>query len=141
MSGEVSPDGNWLAYGSNQSSQDEVYLRPYPGPGATLPVSISGGRGSIWSADGSELYFRRDTAVMVVDVNTAADAIEIGTPRELVRGTYLASQGAREYHVAPDGRFLMLTGEVTTDGAPTLNARLILVQNWHQELLERVPVP
>ena len=65
-SAEVSPDGNWLAYRSNQSGQNEVYVQPYPGPGPTLPVSIGGGRGPVWSADGSELYYRQDSDVMVV---------------------------------------------------------------------------
>ena len=137
---EVSPDGNWLAYRSDHSGQNEVYVQPYPGPGPTLPVSIGGGRGPVWSADGSELYYRRDSDVMVVDVNSGSGAIEISTPRELLRGTYLAGDN-REYHVAPDGRFLMLTGDAPTDGTATPTAQLILVENWFEELKRLVPVP
>ena len=137
---EVSPDGNWLAYRSDHSGQNEVYVQPYPGPGPTLPVSIGGGRGPVWSADGSDLYYRRDSDVMVVDVNSGSGAIEISTPRELLRGTYLAGDN-REYHVAPDGRFLMLTGDAPTDGTATPTAQLILVENWFEELKRLVPVP
>ena len=144
---EVSPDGNWLAYRSNQSGQNEVYVQPYPGPGPTLPVSIGGGAGPVWSADGSELYYRRDTDVMVVDVNTndGPGDIDISTPRELIQGTYISAAdtpgNAREYHVAPDGRFLMMTDPVgaSTDADDTSPAQLIFVENWFEELKARVP--
>ena len=66
---EMSPDGNWLAYRWNRSGQNDVYVQPYPGPGPTLAVSLDGGRGPIWSPDGLQLYYRRNTDVMVVDVN------------------------------------------------------------------------
>ena len=80
---------------------------------------------------------------MVVDVRTGGGAIEISPPRELFQGTYLSAEGGqtRDYHVAPDGRLLMLTMDAPTDESPTPTAQLILVENWHQELLERVPVP
>lgn len=73
-------------------------------------------------------------------MNSGSGAIEISTPRELLRGTYLAGDN-REYHVAPDGRFLMLTGDAPTDGTATPTAQLILVENWFEELKRLVPVP
>ena len=137
---EVSPDGDWLAYRSNQSGQYEVYVQPYPGPGPTLPVSIGGGHGPVWSVDGSGLYYRRDGDVMVVEVNTAGGAIEIGTPREHIQGSYFtaAAGGTREYHVGQDGRLLMLTQNPPTGEIP--GGYLTLVENWFEELKDRVPV-
>ena len=137
---EVSPDGEWLAYRWNRSGQNEVYVRPYPGPGSTLAVSIDGGRGPIGSADGSELYYRRDTDIMVVDVDTGGGIIEISPPRELLRGRYIAGPagGNREYHVAPDGRFLMLTENAPTGGSQRQEAQPMLVKDGSMSLTHLV---
>src|SRR5262249_51719405 len=53
-----SPDGQWIAYTSDESGRDEVYLQPYPGPGSRIPVSRDGGTRPIWSHDGREIFFR-----------------------------------------------------------------------------------
>ncbi len=140
--GDVSPDGDWLAYRSDQSGQMEIYLQPYPGPGPTVPVSIGGGHSVTWSADGSELFYRgRGNRMMAVALNSDGFTRRLGTPTELFQGSYLmeAAGGSRQYHVAPDGRFLMLTGNASTDeGSPP--AQLTFVQHWFEELKERVPV-
>ena len=142
---DVSPDGNWLAYFSDQSGQPEVYVQPYPGPGPIQPVSIGGGIGPVWSADGAELYYRRGSEVMAVDVNTSSGTIDISTPREFLPDTYISVQdtpgGNREYHVLPDERLLMLRANTPTDESAAPTDQLILVLNWHSELLERVPIP
>src|SRR5262249_25473472 len=52
-----SPDGHWLAYASFESGQSEVYVRPYPGPGAGQPISTGGGGGPAWSRNGRELFY------------------------------------------------------------------------------------
>ena len=51
-----SPDGHWLAYDSDESGRTEVYVRPYPGPGARVQVSTDGGRNPVWARDG-RVYF------------------------------------------------------------------------------------
>ena len=134
---EVSPNGNWLAYRSDQSGQIEVYLQPYPGPGPTVPVSIGGGNHVTWSRDGSELFYRQGTSMMAVEVN--ADGT-VGTPTELFDGDYVVSGrgGVRQYHVAPDGRFLMLrSGDASiTDTALT---QVVLVQHFDEELTRLFP--
>ena len=134
---DVSPDGRWMAYRSDQSGQMEIYLQPYPGPGPTVPVSIGGGDMVTWSSDGSELFYRIENRMMAVGVN---DDGTVGTPRELFDGNFFAQPGGiRNYHVAPDGRFLMLkSGDASTDSQPI--AQVLLVQNWFEELKERVPV-
>jgi serine/threonine-protein kinase len=135
---EVSPDGNWLTYRSNQSGQLEIYLEPYPGPGQTVPVSRGGGDLVTWSTDGSELYYRSGSRLMAVDVTPDGT---VSPPVELFDGNYIvAPNGVRQYHVAPDGRFLMMRDATSTATNDTF-AQVVLVQNWFEELKERVPVP
>jgi len=55
----VSPDGKWMAYTSDASGRDEVYVRPFPAPGATVQLSVGGAETPIWSRSGRELFFRR----------------------------------------------------------------------------------
>ena len=52
-----SPDGRWLAFVSDVSGRDEVYVEPYPGPGTPVVVSASGGRGPVWNRNGRELIY------------------------------------------------------------------------------------
>ena len=127
-----------MAYRSDQSGQIEVYLQPYLGPGPTVPVSIGGGDLVTWSSDGSELFYRIENRMMAVGVNPDGT---VSTPTQLFEGNYFAQpNGIRNYHVAPDGRFLMLkSGDVSTDDQSV--TQVVLVQNWFQELTERVPLP
>jgi Tol biopolymer transport system component len=139
---EVSPDGRWLVYRSDQSGQMEVYVQPYPGPGPTVPVSIGGGTSVTWLPDGSELMiYRLDDRMMVVSVSADEGRVRIGQPTDLFRGAYIAAAlgGARQYHVAPDGRFLMLKDVVGQSPGDELPPQVVLVQNWFEELRERVP--
>ena len=55
---EFSPDGRWLVYTSDESGRDEVYVRPYPGPGRAMQISTAGGSSPGWSRDGSEVFYR-----------------------------------------------------------------------------------
>ena len=93
---------------------------PYPGPGPRVTVSIGGGQNVVWAPGGSELFYRRlDGQLMAVDMREDGT---VGTPTELFEGNYVsAGPGAtRLYHIAPDGRFLMMkdAGTATTeDGA------------------------
>ena len=138
----LSPSGEWLAYRSNQSGQSEVYVQPYPGPGPTVPVSIGGGVAPTWSSDGSELSFATfsGSGVLGVTVTTSGDQIQVGLPRELLPAGYFLSLG-REHDLGRDGRFLMLSPEGQTTANVDRLTQVVLVQNWFQELTERVPVP
>ena len=106
-----------------------------------MPVSIGGGESVTWSPDGSELIYRLDDRMMVVSVITEGETVRIGRPTELFRGTYVAAlnNGSRQYHVAPDGRFLMLKEAVVQNPEDALPPQVVLVQNWLEELRERVP--
>jgi len=137
---DLSPDGRWLAYVSNQQSgRQQVYVQPYPGPGARQQISVDGGTAPAWSRDGRELFYMTassiggqaaPTKMMVVPV-ALNPAFTAGTPRILFEGRYGTTANIRGYDVAPDGRFLMVEQK---DRAPTRLAAMIIVQNWTEEL-------
>ena len=139
--GEFSPDGQWIAYQSNESGRNEVYVRTFVPPGApaaaTEPVrqwqvSTTGGIMPTWSADGKELYYLNpEGAMMAAPVTVGASSLAPGTPVVLfatrIVGGGLDAQQGRQYDVAPDGRFLVNT---LLDGA---DAPIRLILNWNPE--------
>jgi Tol biopolymer transport system component len=105
----LSPDGRWLAYQSDQSGRMEVYVRPYPGPGAQVPVSLQGGTEPAWSRNGRELFYRAGDTLMVASI-TSAPTFAVTARRALFSGSFLSSGRFREYDVAPDGQHFVMVG-------------------------------
>jgi WD40 repeat protein len=131
-SGRFSPDGSAFAYVSDElGGEFQVYVTPYPGPGKRIPVSIDGGLSPIWSADGSELYFRQGSKVMAASV-TLEPEIDVSAPAELFDGPYTVDlSGHQRYDVAPDGRFLMVENSE--------DFRIVIVEGFFQELNHLLP--
>ena len=131
------PAGGWLAYVSDESGADEVYVRPHPGPGPQVPISVAGGTEPVWSRDGSELFYRLGAEMMAVDVQTTG-GLTAAPPRVLFSNDRLALElggvgGNASYDVHPDGeRFVML------DAVP-LPSDVQVVVNWFEELERLVP--
>ena len=142
----LSPDGRWLAYFSNETGTQLIYVQPFPNiDDGQWNVSLSVGADPVWSPDGRELFYRRPTDLMVAQVETEP-TFSSRTPEPLfsLSGYEVGGGGTgRRFDLAPDGdRFIFRksgTAEQTSDDEP-FNG-LIFVQNWHQELIERVPVP
>ena len=134
---EISPDGGWLAYQSNTSGQDEIYVRPFPNveDGQWL-ISRGGGTRPLWSPDGRELfYLDSGNRLMAVDVQTKP-SFAPGNAEELFGG-YYARQAGRTYDISLDGeRFLMIKQSGSDE---TSSTEFILVQNWFEELKRLVP--
>ncbi len=105
----TSPDGRWIAYTSNESGRDEVYVRPFPDiQSGRWQVSAGGGREPLWAFDGQQLYYRSGNAIFEVDVITQG-AFVASAPQVLVEGTYVAGDYLPSYDVSPDGdRFLLM---------------------------------
>jgi eukaryotic-like serine/threonine-protein kinase len=122
----VSPDGRWVAYISNVSGADEVYVLPSEGSSAPQLVSVGGGTDPVWSRDGTELFYRRGNAILAVTITTAP-TFTAGRPIELFTGRYDLTQ-AGNWDVQPDGRFVM----VKADPATTRQFQVVL--NWFEEL-------
>jgi serine/threonine-protein kinase len=124
-----SPDGRFLAYVSDETGRNDVYVQPYPGPGGRWLVSPDGGEDPVWSADGRELIFRRGDELIAASVQTAP-TFAVGGQRRLFEGRYEAANAGRNYDVAPDGRrFVMVRNEEPAD-AMTFH----VVLNWFSEL-------
>jgi serine/threonine-protein kinase len=130
---DVSPDGRWIAYQSDDSGRNEVYVRPFPNAAAgRRQVSVSGGTRPLWSRDGRELFFLDPNRRMtVVDVRTGP-SLTFGRPRTLFDTTPLGLEGQqRNFDLAPDGkRFLMVRNLPPPPDVPAL----VLIQNWLGEL-------
>jgi serine/threonine-protein kinase len=133
-SASVSPDGRWLAYMSNESGRNQVYVQSFPGAESRRQVSIEGGEEPQWSRAGTELFFRNVNAMVAIDV-TLGSAFSHGKPRILFEGSYSYDvAGTVSYAVTRDGqRFLMR--ETPLDPA----GRLQVVINWFTELQRLVP--
>jgi Tol biopolymer transport system component len=124
-----SPDGKWVAYASDESGRQEVYVVKYPSLDRKSPISNAGGNHPVWSRDGKELFYRQGDAMMAVEVSTSGE-LKAGLPRRLFAGAFTGVAQDGSFDVAPDGkRFVM----VMSDDAATLN-RLTLVQNWPEEV-------
>ena len=138
--GVVSPDGNWLAYESNESGERfEIFLRPFPNVSERREkVSLDGGRFPVWGPKGSnELFF--------VDLNGGMMAASVTLSPSLILGRVTRlfewekpprGPSGTPYDVSPlDGRFLL--EKPVTDGPSGVNISVVL--NWFEELRERVP--
>ena len=136
----ISPDGNWIAYASDETGQDEVYVQRFPGLGAKKPISTDGGEQPLWSPDGSELFYRGPRGMMAVPVDTEP-TFSAGDPEVLFEQQYFIARGGRTYDVAPDGRFLMIKVGATTDDGSAPTTQIILVEHWFEELKRLVPSP
>ena len=140
----LSPDGRWIAYLSDESGRNQIYVRPFPNvDDGKWQVSTNGGTDPVWSTDGRQLFFVDipNRRLMVANVETDP-AFSWDTPTELVTlSGFDWAAGGRRYDLAPDGeRFVVrkIGGAQTTGGAAFDG--LIFVENWFEELKERVPV-
>jgi serine/threonine-protein kinase len=131
----LSPNGGWIAYASDESGSNEIYMRPYPGPGAKIQVSTDGGDGPLWSGDGKALFYSRGRAMITVEVTTDPN-LRVGAPSKLFEVPYFLQDFTVNYDVAPDGQsFLMVKPRAHTGATRELH----IVLNWFEELKAKVP--
>jgi hypothetical protein len=127
MSAKLSPSGQWLAYVSDETRREEIYVQAFPTPGAKLKISVNGGDLPVWSRDGNELFFiGLDHKLMAVEMkrdSVEGGQFEAGVPRPLF-DTRIRS-GYSWFDVSEDGRFLM---PIQTE--PSGSAAITVVVNW-----------
>ncbi|MGD8278957.1 MAG: protein kinase [Gemmatimonadota bacterium] len=128
---QVSPDGRLLAFTSEQSGREEVYVARWPGMSNRQTVSLDGGTEPRWTKGGRELVFRHGTAFLALTLDP--ESAELGTPRVLFNAPIVDTQLSNtSYDVTADGeRFIMATRP--TDRAP----RRVMVITRFFELLKR----
>ena len=142
-----SPDGKWIAYGTNESGRYEVFVAPFPALSPRTRVSTDGGLHPLWSPDGSELYYRTGLSlealasrslsvtskIMAVPIQTAP-TLSVGTPHELFEGPYFNS--GHDWAITPDGRdFIFIRDKEGQNGPGEMN----VVLNWFEDLKRLAP--
>jgi len=135
---EIAPDGRWLAYESNESGREEIYVRPFPDvSGGRWQVSTGGGRMPLWSRNGQELFYGSpDGALMGVRMEPGP-SWRSSTPARILQSQFAYSGFGRAFDIARDGRrFLMIREGGGNEAAPQ---NLVVVQNWLEELKRLVP--
>jgi Tol biopolymer transport system component len=144
VNADISPDGRWMAYQSNESGTGrfEVYVRPFPDvDSGKWQISSGGGGWPVWARSGRELFYfvgsGRTAGLMSVPIQPGA-TFTWDKPRLLFEGPYIGPNFGRSYDVSPDGsRFLMIKDDLPSDAAPA--PQLVVVQNWFEELKRLVP--
>jgi serine/threonine-protein kinase len=143
LNAEVSPDGRWLAYDSNESGIDEVYVRPFPDVEAgRWQVTTGGASRAKWAHNGRELFYLNGRNELMAVSVSGSSTWEVGRPTKILDARYFygeVNNVNRPYDVSQDGtRFLMLK---LANGAEqsALQIDIIVVRNWFTELRQRAP--
>ena len=133
-----SPDGRWLAYMSNESGNNELYVRPFPGPGGKWQISTGGGSLPRWSRNGKELFYRTlDSRIMVATYTASGDSFHAEKPQSWSPGQFTSlGTSTYNYDIHPDGkRFAVLK---TPDmGQATTVYKVNFVFNFFDEVRRR----
>jgi serine/threonine protein kinase/Tol biopolymer transport system component len=135
--GAFSPGGQWIAYVSDESGQNEVYVAAASGQGEKWQISSGGGAEPVWARNGRELFYRSGNKMMAAEVSTG-EQFSAAKPKELFESDFEHRRGpvnnlTPDYDVSPDGRrFLMIqpVGPATAAAAPGLHLDL----NWFRDL-------
>jgi Tol biopolymer transport system component len=131
--GVISPNGKYIAYGSNETGTLEIFVRSFPDLKGKWQVSVGGGGNPLWSPDGKELFYVTNVnKMMAVSINTS-QVFSAGAPRELfdVSQMWLPNNPVTNFDITPDGkRFIMLQSTKGSSRSTSFN----YVQNWVKEL-------
>jgi len=145
---EVSPDGRWMAYESNETGQSQVFVRPYPNVDAgRWQISTTGGTRPLWARSGRELFFLDQSDLLTsVAVHATASSFDAGRPVRLLSTKYSAGSTTRGYNLraydaSVDGQQFLMLKEPTASpsAAPAPPPTLTIVLAWIEELKARVP--
>jgi serine/threonine-protein kinase len=140
VNAELSRNGRWLAYQSNESGREEIFVRPFPSitTGKTQ-VSRSGGAKPLWARNGRELFYVSNGTLMSVPVSADSTFVP-GNPSKLFDRPYLSfGPPGRLYDASPDGQRFLMTQESSMAGERPESGRFVIVLNWFEELRARVP--
>ena len=133
-SAKFSPDGRFVAYVSDESGRNEVYVRPFPGGDGKWQVSGNGGAQPRWSKNGKELFYvERDTLMAVAALTTPRFTSGLAT--RLFQDANLLGIDDPRYDVSADGRRFVLTEPVA--GTEAKPPSIHVVQNWYEEFRDR----
>ena len=127
---QFSPVGQWMAYVSDESGKDQVYIQSVPANGRAAPVSVAGGSQPRWRRDGRELFYvSPDQKMMAVPVKISATGIEAGTPHAIFEGAPESTRERIDYQPTDDGQRFLLN--LPADVVPT---PITMALNWQAGL-------
>jgi Tol biopolymer transport system component len=135
-----SPDGKWMAYSSNEFGIDDVFVRPYPGPGGKWRISTTGGKFPTWSRSGRELFYfsLSEGRIMVANYAVHGDSFSAAKPRVWSDRQVLQPNFIRVLDLHPDGkRFAVFSRQEVEETKGNLHVTFLL--NFADELRRRVP--
>ncbi len=132
--GQVSPDGRWIAYRSDETGRFEIYISSFPKPTGKLQISVAGGVTPRWRHDGKELYYLApDRKLMAVELRETGGSLQAASTQplfEIFSTMYVSGAGVNEYDVTGDGSRFVGESAITDETSAPLN----LVVNWAAEL-------
>jgi serine/threonine-protein kinase len=144
---ELSPNGHWMAYQSDESGEFQIYVRPFPQVDDDKElVSNNGGFHPLWSRDGRELFYVQPGTPQLISVsvetNETDEAFAFGDRETILNWPYFAPAEGRNYDVSPNGQRFLTVKLASAEGeTDAMRPEITVVLNWFQELTERVPVP
>ena len=126
--GRLAPQGDYLAYQSNESGTDEIYLTRFPGGEGKWQVSTHGGKGIRWTPDGDELIYRdSDGAMIAVKIQREPD-LHIAEPVRLFGSESIdLVDPAKGFAISADGKRLLMVRRIAQEGD---DPSIVIVQNW-----------
>ena len=128
LAATLSPDERWMAFVSDLSGQDEIYVTSFPQPKGRIQISSGGGTSPAWSKDGTEIFYARGDAMIAARVTTSP-GVRVLSREQMFTGSYLQYRWYRQYDLMPDGKhFLMILNPP--------RGSIEMVTNWFTELDE-----
>jgi serine/threonine-protein kinase len=134
FSPRFSPDGKWIAYVSDESGSDEVFVRPFPGPGPRVQISSGGGNQPVWSRDGRRIYYKSGQTIIEASV-TSGVAFSLGARRPAFTMNNLPSEnswGSASYDVSPDGQRIIFAKGMGDEQT------LVVTHNWFADVRRKL---
>lgn len=140
----LSPDGRWMAYTSDETGRNEIYVRAFPEPGPPVRISEAGGVGSAWAPDGSGIFYAGPDSMIRVSVAVGQDGLQVRSHRglfphsgfEVTTAAFFQALGfPRRYDVHPRGDRLLMVRSL--EETFTLGVPIRVVTNWFEEIRQR----
>jgi dipeptidyl aminopeptidase/acylaminoacyl peptidase len=132
--GTFSPDGRWIAYVSDESGRQEVYVTAFPSGEGKWRISPNGGSFPRWRRDGQEIvYLAADAKLVAVPADGAGKSFSVSAARQLFEATTVASGPGAPFDMTADGQHLVLNALLPGNAAPTL----VVLYKWRQLIARR----
>jgi serine/threonine protein kinase len=134
-----SPDGRWIAYGANDSGRNEIYVRPFPGPGGKWVISSEGGQHPVWSRAGHQLFYEKpDGGLVAVDYEVHDDTFVPGQRHPFAESRRLVTGVGPNYDISLDGKRIVGKISDVVQKDPREHAHIVVLMNFFDELRRKL---